>query len=67
MPQATKELQDKWKDDSIAIDYLQKRGFILRKDWQWFKPKSVVITDEDMSAIMYLIQEWDFGGLIDNE
>lgn len=68
MPQATKELQDKWGDDSHAIDYLKGRGYIQTQDWHWFKPKSVgELTAEDESAILYLILEWDYGGLLTNE
>lgn len=72
MPQATTYLQNKWGGvggigEDKAANYLTKRGYILRSDYCWFKPAEVEITLEDTEAMDFLIQEWDFGGLVTND
>jgi DNA-binding winged helix-turn-helix (wHTH) protein len=63
MPQAPDELRAKWDDDR-AIKYLEKRGYKLTKHWTWILPTpNHQITDEEDSAIAYLVFEWDFGGI----
>ena len=65
MPQATDELRAQWDgpDDSKARTYLAQRGFRLTESWEWIPPKGQEVTDEDLSAIDFMVQEWDFGGL----
>lgn len=65
MPQAPEELRHEWACDSTAISYLEKRGFTLNRDWTWYKEGQALdnLTPKEFRAILYLIQEWDFGGL----
>ncbi|RQP57999.1 hypothetical protein DF159_20870 [Burkholderia ubonensis] len=60
MPQASDELRDRWPDDSAAFaqlrgNFRQTRGGIIRP-MPGYTP-----TDDDFSAIAYLIHEWDYG------
>ncbi len=75
MPQATEELRRIWHytvsdnvpyaGDHLAMTHLERRGYILQKDWTWRHLNiDHVPNSADLSAVMYLIQEWDFGGLI---
>lgn len=66
MPQATDELRAEWPGgDQQAIDHLEAKGFIPTRDFQWIRPyKDYVTTSRDESAILYLIDEWDYGGLV---
>ena len=65
MPQATSELTEKWDgpSDEKAIAHLRSKGFRYTKHWEWIPPVDYRPTEEDVSAIMFLIQEWDWGGL----
>lgn len=61
MPQATQDLRDKWGlDPSKALEcinanfLMNERGEITRKDYS-HEP-----TEEELSAIDYLFQEWDY-------
>lgn len=67
MPQATEELRKRWDGPSEfkAMNHLYMRGFKLTPQWEWTAPPGVQVTEEDRSAILFLIQEWDFGGLRD--
>lgn len=72
MPQATEELRQKWGGvrgvgEDKAIGHLLKRGYTLTSDYCWFKPIEIDITLDDTEAIDFLIQEWDYGGLITND
>ncbi len=65
MPQGPPELQEKWKDCSVAIEYLENRGYKLTKDRWWIPPTEAhQPTEEESEAMDYLILEWDFGGLV---
>lgn len=63
MPQAPAELCNKWKTDQAAIDFLESRGFKLTPEAAWVGPGRT-LTDEEVSAVDYLILEWDYDGLI---
>ncbi len=65
MPQTTPERAARWPGmDAQAMKFLQKQGFVLTKEWFWKPPEpSRELTDRERDAILYLIQEWDFGGL----
>ena len=65
MPQASADLQAEWPGmDKEAIKYLQDRGWRLNRRWQWIKPHpSHEPAEREWSAIEYLIDEWDFGGV----
>jgi hypothetical protein len=66
MPQASAELQAEWPGyDSQATAHLFARGYKLHRDASWSAPSQPdhEVTDRDKSAIAYLIDEWDYGGL----
>jgi hypothetical protein len=66
MPQASEELRSYWGgvDDEPAISHLEDAGFILTPHWTWIKPNpDYSLTERDRKAILFLIEEWDFGGL----
>lgn len=80
MPQADKELRDKWGgiiwDDkgnivtelgeNCACAYLEARGYLLTKDYCWIKPsRKYVPTPYELEAIAFLIDEWDWGAIYD--
>lgn len=73
MPSGPPELHKKWceagpypGDGNLnAQDYLKRQGYRLRKDWQWDKPTlDHQPTEEEWSALDYLVVEWDFGSII---
>lgn len=64
MPQATPKLRQRWGiAPEKAMNFLEKRGFKLTKEWDWIVPHEP--DEKEESAIMFLIQEWDFGGPVD--
>jgi len=64
MPRATDELRSKWTDRT-AIAFLERAGYVLRKDWHWTKPTpDHKPTDKESEAMWYLVTEWDFGGFV---
>lgn len=71
MPQASDELRAAWRHgeegggDDAAMKHLREAGYILSPSWEWEAPAGRVPTERDLSAIDYLIDEWDFGGLTD--
>lgn len=69
MPTATEALRAEWGiSDRKAIEHLERRGFVLTAKWQWMKPPQLKhITKKDLRAIDFLAQEWDFGGLHEEE
>lgn len=66
MPQATRELRERWDiADGPVIAYLAAKGFKYTQKWEWLKPtKNHQCTQAEISAILFLIQEWDWGGLV---
>lgn len=69
MPQASERLRKLWPGgDTEAIAYLESRGYVLGKDFRWTAPAGVTQpTARDWSAICYLIDEWDFGSVLNVE
>lgn len=71
MPQATEELRSKWGGqqgvgEDKAEDFLKERGYKLTRQWLWEKPTPAhTPTDEELEAMAFLIQEWDYGGLVE--
>jgi hypothetical protein len=69
MPQATEELRAAWGGEmgvgeDKAMAHLEGRGFKLTRQWEWHKPApDYALDQDDIGAISFLIQEWDFGGL----
>ena len=71
MPQANEEQRKNWGDgpDGIvegkAIKYLEDHGYKLQKNWFWKLPTpNHQITDSELQAIGFLIDEQDFGGVV---
>lgn len=66
MPQATEELRRKWDgpDDTVAMQFLEDQGYRLLKNWTWLAPDNRNPSDDEFSAVLFLIQEWDFGGIV---
>lgn len=45
--------------------FLKSRGYILTKGWCWVKPvPSHHISDEEYHCLEFLMDEWDYGGLV---
>lgn len=49
-------------DASVAIAWLEARGFQLTPEFEWIAPDEQT-QDEEYEVIRFLIEEWDFGGL----
>jgi len=72
MPQSTPERQDlmiKWFGSIDTIgpeDFLKSHGYILSRDWFWTKPTpSHTISDAEWECLKFLVEEWDYGGFLD--
>ncbi len=72
MPSASEKLRQKITDrfgsigDQGPMKFLTERGFTLGRDWCWRKPgikSNDDLTQEEWEAVLFLIHEWDFGGL----
>lgn len=70
MPQASEELRKEWMSstdepsDQVAMKYLQEHGYKLTRSYQWILPTPAHLpTEKEQSAIRFLINEWDFGGV----
>lgn len=49
--------------DTEAIEFLKSRGYHLEYDWTWSLPQGQSKPSErEEDAIIYLVEEWDFGG-----
>ena len=66
MPQTTPERAARWPGmDQEAVEFLEEQGYVLRRDWCWMRPTpDHLVTDREEDAILYLIQEWDYGELV---
>jgi len=71
MPQASDEDREKatkmWGDIGCEgpVKFLEDRGWTLTPAWEWIRPLSDrAIADDEWFAIAFLVQEWDFGGLV---
>ena len=65
MPQASDELRKRWDvGDGPVIAYLKAKGFTLLPNYHWRKPSpDHEVTEAEWSAMDFLVEEWDFGGL----
>lgn len=73
MPQASKEVANKmyemfgsYSSDEGPMYWLEKAGYKLTKDWTWKKEgisSYDQMTQEEYDCLVFLVQEWDFGGL----
>lgn len=66
MPSTTPERAARWPGmDQEAMAYLKAQGYSLTRGWGWLPPSSDhVSTDREIDALRYLIEEWDFGGIV---
>ena len=66
MPQATDKLRKEWNGPSSdkAIKFLEDAGYKLNKKWMWVCPSGKKPTKKELRAILFLIQEWDYGGML---
>lgn len=74
MPSASDELREKMRvrfgdpiDEGGPMKFLQDAGYVLTREWTW-KPKPGVtdlegMTKEEYDCLLFLVHEWDFGGL----
>jgi len=67
MPSTYDARAARWPGQDFQADlHLTSQGFTLTRDgrWEWVLPDPEYhVTARDWDAIMYLVQEWDFGGL----
>lgn len=67
MPSTTPELAAKFPDgDQEAMSVLRSGGYVLTRRWEWYHPLDKEPTERERDAIIYLIEEWDFDGLINS-
>jgi hypothetical protein len=69
MPQASDEARAEWDgpDDRKAMRYLKEAGYVLTSRWEWLRPRErsdQEPTEKEISAVRFLIDEWDFGGIV---
>lgn len=66
MPQASSEQQAEWGiDDGPVIKFLEAAGYRMTRTFFWVLPTpDHVPTEKEYSAIDFLIDEWDFGGIV---
>ena len=76
MPQATAELQqlmEKRFGDPVSDEgptkYLEDAGYVLTPTWLWTPKPGVTdlkgMTRDEFECLLFLVQEWDFGGLVE--
>jgi len=73
MPQASDEVRELMEgyfgdpiDDTGPHQYLEAQGFVCTRGWEWFKPGIVTLgqlTEKEWHCVLFLITEWDYGGL----
>lgn len=66
VPQTSPDRAARWPGmDAEAIAFLESRGFVLRRNWLWELPSvGYKSSHREADAILYLIEEWDFGGVV---
>lgn len=64
MPSGPPELRAKWGDDLAAIEHLESRGFKHAAGFCWLQPEGHVYSQDDHSALDYLVLEWDWGDVL---
>lgn len=48
-----------------AVCELRRRGYTLTAGWDWIAPADRAPSEEELFWIAFLIDEWDFGGLVE--
>lgn len=71
MPQASAEDQARMNlwfgtiSDGPIIQFLESRGYALLPSYVWEKPTpSHHINDEEFYCLRFLVDEWDYGGVV---
>lgn len=77
MPQTSPEVQDAidqllgpsndrepLMQDVSAVNFLKARGWVLTPQWCWKMPEGHEPTSDELLCVQYLIEEWDFGGIV---
>lgn len=60
MPQGPSNLHEKWGDDGAALNALRSVGLRPNRGGVFIIPADVILSAESMSALSYLVQEWDY-------
>lgn len=66
MPTAPEHLRAKWGiDDGPVMHFLIEAGWVMTRDFFWLMPEDrrAPPSAQEMSAIEFLVLEWDFGGI----
>lgn len=74
MPQSSDEMRGlmfDWFGEAISetgpINFLESHGYTLRQDWQWEPPTYAhTIRYEEAVCLQFLIEEWDFGYVVNH-
>ena len=73
MPQASEELRQLMMirfgglGDGGPAEYLKERGFQLNPhSWTWSLAEDRELTENELDAIQFLIEEWDYGSFVRN-
>jgi hypothetical protein len=61
MPSGPPELHEKWGDDGAALRYLDQHGIKSDRGGMLHGPTDRELTEEENSAVTYLVLEWDYG------
>lgn len=74
MPQTSQEILEYMEkhhgedfDDNRAIHLLKSRGYTVTDKHDWIAPSHITeenMPEDDKKLLIYLIEEWDFGGVI---
>lgn len=66
MPQASDEQRKQWGGqqgvgEDKAENFLREQGWILQRNWTWWRPDWREPTPEEKEAAGFLCDEWDYG------
>ena len=65
MRAASDGLRREWLNEELATAYLKRAGFELRRDRTWRPPAGRKhLTDKERRAMLYLLREYGFDGLL---
>lgn len=69
MPSSSDELRAYWgrSGRETAVELLKSRGFTLTPQWTWIAPLGQILSARDLNAIKFLIEEWDYGSIENND
>lgn len=65
MPSGPPELHARWGDDGNALNFLEAQGWKLLRSYDLLMPHPLHhVTDDECSALDYLVLEWDYGDAV---